>query len=186
MRHRYSTVLIVASLGAILSSATATTVSLSPKFNSGDGVYTTSTLGGRTVWQPAAGSSYLYFDVPASFPFVTGSPVYVKVTYFDAASGSVKVQYDSQTNAYKSSEIHTRSSAVGTGAFVASYHQLADSRFTGRENGAADFRINGYPPIDEVLLQDTPFAIPLFSWPSPSRGSHLTWDQLALTWIPRR
>src|SRR4029434_9420538 len=85
MPPRFSAALFFAALGGILSSATATTVSLSPKFNSGDGVYTTGTLGGRTVWQPATGGGYLYFDVPASFPFVTGSPVYVKITYFDAA-----------------------------------------------------------------------------------------------------
>jgi hypothetical protein len=106
--HRFLIALLLLLAGGIQ----AATQSLTPLFNSGDGTYVTTNLAGQNAWAPVSGSYYLYFNVPSSFYFVTGAPVYVRVTYYDRPSGKVSIQYDSTNGAYASSEAHTRSSAV--------------------------------------------------------------------------
>jgi len=144
---------------AVANSAWAASLSLSsPLFNGGDGVYVVTNISGQNAWKPVSGSSYLYFDVPASFTLAAGAPLYVQVTYYDQASGHVTVQYDSTNSAYASAETHVRSSCAGTLQFVSYEAALKNPRLTGRENGMADFRVSGYPPISRVVIQDTPFA----------------------------
>ena len=143
---------------ALVGGAQGASLSLTPLFNGGDGAYMTTNLGGQSAWKPVSGSYYLYFNVPLSFSFVTGSPIYVQVTYYDDVSGTVSVQYDSTNGAYASSEAHTRSSCVGSSQYVAACYQLAIPRFAGRQNGGADFRVCGYPPVQSVVVQDVPFT----------------------------
>jgi hypothetical protein len=124
--------------------ATAATTNLSPKAIGGDGVFSTQSFEGRTVWVPTI---YLYFDVPASFAFTSGVPVYVRIEYHDAGRGKLAVAYDStygDTTADKSraSEIHTRSSRVGANELVYSYQCFQSPRFGNRQNGSTDFRLS--------------------------------------------
>ena len=69
-------------------------LTLSP-FSCCDGQFTTAAAQGERVWRIAAGSNYLYFNVPSTFTFQAGLPVYVEVTYLDEGQGTVALQYDS-------------------------------------------------------------------------------------------
>ncbi len=136
--------------------ADVVTVDLAPLASGGDGAYSTETREGRTVWIPEY--NYLYFDVPDGFGFIPGQPVYVRVEYLDAGRGYLNCQYDSTygtstVDKYVSSEIHSRSSRVDSGAFVFSHKMLETPLFAGRQNGGADFRL--------VLLKsdEEPFAV---------------------------
>ena len=142
-------------------------VNLSP-FQFDDGQFIFTTIGGETVWQNISGHIYLYFDVPESFTFTPGSPVYVKVTYYDEAYGSVGLEYDSTRGStvpdiYYRSETHTRSSRVNSFTFVDSYHELLLPQFAGRQNGGADFRLyladgGGIPnSVKSVTVRNFPF-----------------------------
>jgi hypothetical protein len=140
-------------------------------FSCCDGQFTTAVVQGERVWRIAAGSNYLYFNVPSTFTFQAGSPVYVEVTYLDEGEGTVALQYDSTNgNAladfYVRSEAHTRSTRVQSGAFVRSYHQLLKPKLAGRQNGGADFRLAqpiGASPalsVRSVVIQNSPFDDP--------------------------
>jgi len=159
----------------------AASASLTPG-NFGDGQTIQTTINGQAVWQIASGSSYMYFAVPATFPVTVGAPLYLRVSYYDAASGTLNCQYDGTPGAYTSSEAHTRSSRVGTNQFVYGYQQLLSPQFAGRENGQSDFRFsvsaNGGVPLSvaSVVIQDTPFNDAQFQavlskpWLSPYTG----------------
>src|SRR6185369_10957764 len=69
------------------------TVSLTP-LSCCDGTFVTTNAGGQSVWQNTGSSAYMYFDVPGTFTFTSGVPVYVRVVYFDTAYGTVAIQYD--------------------------------------------------------------------------------------------
>ena len=153
--------LVLAGLFLVAQKAAAATTNLPPKNVGGDGVFSTQTFAGRTVWVP---TNYLYFDVPVSFAFTSGVPVYVRIEYHDAGSGKLAVQYDSTPgSAYLSAEVHTRSSRVGGAEFVYSYQCFKSPRFAGRENGTTDFRLNlsgsdGTPlRIASVQISTTPY-----------------------------
>jgi len=114
-------------------------------------------------------TNYLYFDVPASFAFTSGVPVYVRIEYHDAGSGKLSPQYDSTygdttADKYKAAEIHTRSSRVGGAEFVYSYQCFQSPRLANRQNGATDFRFtlsgsDGTPlRIASVQISTTPYA----------------------------
>src|SRR6266481_479581 len=75
------------------------TASLTPVYVPGDGKFVTTTIDSQTVWQSTNGNFYLYFDVPASFTFTTGMPVYVQVVYYDTGYGTLQLQYDSTYSA---------------------------------------------------------------------------------------
>src|SRR4051812_21248493 len=62
------------------------TVSLNP-LSCCDGTFVTTNAGGQTVWQNTGSSAYMYFDVPGTFTFTSGVPVFVRVVYFDSAFG---------------------------------------------------------------------------------------------------
>ena len=145
--------------------AAAATTNLAPKTIGGDGGFSTNIFAGRTVWVP---TNYLYFDVPASFAFTVGQPVYVRIEYHDGGSGKLSPQYDSNfgdttADKFRASEIHTRSSRVGGAEFVYSYQCFKSPRFAGRENGTTDFRLNlsgsdGTPlRIASVQISTTPY-----------------------------
>ena len=131
--------LLLCGYSCFVHTATAATISLTPKTIGGDGVFSTQSFEGRTVWVP---TSYLYFDVPSSFVFTQAVPVYVRIEYHDAGRGKVVVQYDSTPgSAYQNAELHSRSSRVGGDEFVYSYQCFRSPRLANRENGATDFRL---------------------------------------------
>jgi hypothetical protein len=152
----------------VTASPAQSVINLSPKSVGGDGLFSTSTFGGRSVWVP---TSYLYFDVPGSFAFTVGQPVYVRIEYHDAGRGKLAVQYDNNPgSAYQNTELHTRSSRVGGDEFVYSYHYFQSPRFAGRQNGATDFRLNlsgtdGTPlRIASVQISTNAFSDPQFAY----------------------
>ncbi|MCU0785550.1 MAG: glycoside hydrolase family 71/99-like protein [Verrucomicrobia bacterium] len=145
---------------------------LTPKSFSGDGGFSTNIFEGRTVWVP---TNYLYFDVPASFVFTQGVPVYVRIEYHDAGRGRLSVQYDSTygdttTDKYRAPEIHTRSSRVGGNEFVYSYQCFQSPRFANRQNGGTDFRLrlnssDGIPlRIASVQISTAPYSDAQFAY----------------------
>jgi autotransporter-associated beta strand protein len=133
-----------------------------------DGLYTQVTVAGQPAWQNTGTSRHLYARRPDSFGFTAGQPLYVRVTYFDDAEGLVDLQYDSQTNAYTTSPLHTRTTRVGSGRFVNGYFELPNVLFNKRQNGSSDFRIitgttsGAKVPVQRITLADTPFADPDF------------------------
>jgi hypothetical protein len=164
---------LLSSVGAMIwlqSARAADAVALAPN-SCCDGQFITANVGGEPVWQVASGNSYLYFDVPASFTFAPGAPVYVEVQYYDEGHGTLRLEYDStKGNAlpdfYSPAELHTRSSRVNSREFVHSYQQLLLPKFAGRQNGGADFRLTlnggGTVPLSvrSVTVQNVPFDDP--------------------------
>ncbi|NDV61586.1 hypothetical protein G0Q06_03905 [Puniceicoccales bacterium CK1056] len=121
------------------------TVSLVPDDYS-FGSFTVETVNGQDVWVATNANSYLYFDVPSSFSFVPGEPVYVEIEYIDDATGRLFVEYDSGYGSDPSdknydAEIHTRSSRLGTLEFVKSYQVFENPLFANRQGGGNDFRM---------------------------------------------
>jgi len=158
--------LLLCWLGLVTASPAQSVTNLSPKAIGGDGVFSTATFAGRTVWVP---TNYLYFDVPAAFAFTSGVPVYVRIEYHDGGSGKLSPQYDSTygdttADKYKAAEIHTRSSRVGGAEFVYSYQCFQSPRLANRQNGTTDFRFtlsgsDGTPlRIASVQISTTPYA----------------------------
>jgi autotransporter-associated beta strand protein len=141
-------------------------VDLTP-ISGGDGVYTQVTVAGQTAWQNTGTSRYLYARRPNSFAFTVGQTLYVRVTYFDDASGTIDLQFDAQTSNARNSTLHTRTTRVNSGRFVDCFFELPDVRFNKSLNGS-DFRIvtgttNGAKvPVSRITLSDTPFADPDF------------------------
>lgn len=149
---------------------------LTPVYVAYDGQITTNTVGGQTCWSDVSGFNDIYFQVPSSFT-VTGNPVYVKFSYYDSGVGYIAMKYDGKDpdgtiDHYTVTEAHSRSSRVGTGAFVTSYQQLLKPVLAGGENGGADLRLelsaaNGSGQLsiqaNSVVIQDTPFTDPQFA-----------------------
>lgn len=165
-------ILILCWLWLVTASPAQSVTNLIPKSVSGDGLFSTATFEGRTVWVP---TNYLYFDVPASFPFTVGQPVYVRIEYHDAGRGRLAIQYDSTygdttADKFRASEIHTRSSRVGGNEFVNSYQYFQSPRFANRQNGGTDFRLrlnssDGIPlRIASVQLSTAPYNDAQFTY----------------------
>ena len=158
----------------------ADTVNLTA-FSCCDGQFITTTVGGQTVWQNIPGSSFLNFNVPASFTFTSGVPVYVRVEYYDDGFGQMSLQYDSvSTGAYASSPRHVRTSRVNTKTFATAYYVLPSPALLNRQGTGADFRLGlgGTPPLSvkSATIQNFPFADPQFQivlsqpWLQPYSG----------------
>lgn len=157
-------------LSIVCLSSAADTMSLTP-FSCCDGLFKTLLLpGGQAVWQNTNGHIYLYFDVPGGFTFTPGSPVYLKVIFYDQGYGRVGVHYDSTkgdslADKYREAEEGQGASRLNSGSFVEAYYQLAFPRFAGRQNGGADFRLyladGGSTPLSvkSATIQDHPFKI---------------------------
>ncbi|HEY1011192.1 MAG TPA: carbohydrate-binding protein, partial [Herpetosiphonaceae bacterium] len=109
----------------------------------------------------------MYFNVPSSFPFTPGAPLYVRVDYYDDNGGRIGLEYDSAAAAFKQSEVHVRTSRVGGNQFASAYYQLRSPQLAGRQNGANDFRLTWSggatsPSVRAVQIQDAPFADAMF------------------------
>jgi hypothetical protein len=104
------------------------------------GSYTVESFDGRTVWVPDNTATQLFFQVPGSFNFVSGYPVYARIEYHDSGQGRLFAEYDSPINTYEDAEVHARSSRDGGDGFVYSYQLFENPQFNGGQAGATDFR----------------------------------------------
>ncbi|HYF64159.1 MAG TPA: glycoside hydrolase family 71/99-like protein, partial [Herpetosiphonaceae bacterium] len=165
---------------AVRAASAAAPLALTPS-SCCDGIVTQATVAGQPVWQIAAGSGFMYFNVPASFSFSVGSPLYLQVVYYDDNGGRIGLEYDSTDSAFQPAEVHSRTSRVGSGQFVSAYYLLRSPRLANRENGGNDFRLGAAggaasPSIRSVTIQDAPFADAMFQkalttpWLSPYAG----------------
>jgi autotransporter-associated beta strand protein len=161
---------IVACAAAVIGffgSARGAEVDITPN-STADGAYTQVTVGGQTAWQNTGTSRYLYGRRPNSFAFTPGQTLYVRVTYFDDAAGTVDLQYDAQTSSARTSTLTTRTSRVNTGRFVNGFFELPGVLFNKRMTGSSDFRIicgtttGAKVPVQRITLSDTPFDDPDF------------------------
>ncbi len=105
-----------------------------------DGKTASTEAGGRrcrqTVQRPD-GSRHMYFAVSPNVP--TSGKTYIAVTYFDGLQGSFRLQYDSQSGAYKDA-----SEAVpfsGTNTWKEAIFILPDIAFANRQKAESDFRL---------------------------------------------
>lgn len=115
---------------------------LTPDGDASNGAFITTTYQGQQVWETTDTRDQLYFDVPNGFEFTPGFPVYVLIEYVDSGVGRLLVEYDSiETELYKDSEVHARSSRVNTGEIVTSYQMLEFPRLDNRQSSDTDFRI---------------------------------------------
>lgn len=112
-----------------------------------DGSATIVKANGQSMWRIAGGSAayFLYFDVADDFgKSIAGGGVRILVTYLDATPGTLGLQYDSTDPAaamagtYKDA---TRVPTAGTGKVATAEFNLPDARFSGRQNGGSDFRL---------------------------------------------
>ena len=139
------------------------------------GSYSNSTVDGKPVWITDNSNYQLYFDVPGTFNFVPGQPVYVRIEYLDAGSGRIFAEYDSTlgsatANKFQDAETHSRSSRVGSGKFVYNYQQFKYPLFNGRQNGGNDFRFkvlgsDGTPlTVASVQISTQPYDDQMFQY----------------------
>ncbi len=166
------------------------TAELTPTPGNTEGSFVTTTFDGRTVWETTNPKSMLYFRVPDTFDFVVGSPVYVRIEYHDSGRGRFFAEYDSNlgtstSHRFWDSELHARSSRVGTGVFVNNYQMFESPLFDRRQNGSNDFRFqlsgsDGTPlRIAGVQISTQPFDDETFlyalsrPWRQPYTGQTL-------------
>jgi len=119
-----------------------------------DGQTFSTTNGGRDgrVLTGASDSLYIYFRLDDDFAHDVnaGLNAIIEVVYHDVGSGSLRVQYDSTTAAYKNSD---SVAMENTNEWRTARFYLDDALFGNRQNGASDFRITGSNiPIDRVRL----------------------------------
>jgi hypothetical protein len=111
------------------------------RLDTGDGVTTPVTVGGRDARSTTTGSPYMYFAVPNSLVPGGNYHAVVQIDYYDDGTGSWTLQYDSSDPAqkYKSTPPVAR---TNTDTWKTATFTVDDAGFTGRENGAADFRLS--------------------------------------------
>ena len=112
----------------------------------GDGPFTVGEQAGSPCWRTARHQPpcYLYFDVDNNFACPSGTPLEIQFEYLDAGTGPIVLEYDSTdarapvAGAYKPHPqvLHR----AGTGQWRQAVFPLNDARFSGRQNGEADFR----------------------------------------------
>ena len=106
-----------------------------------DGDTTPVTIGGRDARKNLDPSSdyYFYFNAHDYFAYQGNKPdVYISIDYYDTGTGSLTLQYDAASNAYKSGG---SVALTGTNTWKQFYYHVSDAYFGNRQNGGADFRI---------------------------------------------
>ncbi len=122
-----------------------------------DGQTVSTNLGGRDarMLTGATSSRYMYFRSDDDFAnqVNAGLNAIVEVVYFDSGTGSLNIQYDSTSAAYKPA---SPISLQDSGEWRTARFYLDDAYFGSRQNSNADFRILGDDiPIDQVrVLRD--------------------------------
>jgi hypothetical protein len=100
----------------------------------------TGTINGKTYWQTkkSVGTAYLYMNVDDGFLYNnTDQDVYVTVEYLDQGNGSIVLQYDSDSAAFKDAPLFTYENS---GQWKTYTFKLGDAKFANRANGS-DFRV---------------------------------------------
>ncbi|SFE40616.1 S-layer homology domain-containing protein [Paenibacillus catalpae] len=108
----------------------------------------TGEIGGKTYWKTnqtisptdhGANILYFYFNVSDSFLFDNSDQdVFVTVEYYDSGSGSMKLQYDAQSAAFKDAPEFTY---TNTNTWKKHTFKLGDAKFANGTNGG-DFRLH--------------------------------------------
>ncbi len=144
--------------------AQATVVSGQPGSHAGvnavyvaDGPFTAVQRDGRPCWQLPRHQPpfYLYFKVAEGFLRAGAGPIEIELEYLDEGKGQIELQYDSTDStapvdgAYKSYAPPVK--RTDTGEWRAAKFRLADARFSGSQNGMADFRF--YNAGDDLLVR---------------------------------
>jgi hypothetical protein len=101
---------------------------------------------GTSAWliPQHAPSYYLYFDVHESFKPSPGTPLEVQLDFWDQGAGQLLLEYDATDakaphgGAYKPHPDQVR--LTGSERWRTASFPIADARFTGGQNGEADFR----------------------------------------------
>ncbi|MBN1868412.1 redoxin domain-containing protein [Candidatus Sumerlaeota bacterium] len=147
---------------------------ISPMRSGGDGQYRTINIEGRPYFRTlkSQGSDYLYFDVSSAcgFSAATG-PLYVHVVYRDSGEGTLRLQYDSRSlvgghelRVYRPADRAFGEALRNRSEDREAVFVLSEPLFAGRQNGGADFRLDGQMidrplTVHKVWLRTTP---PLF------------------------
>jgi hypothetical protein len=154
-----------------------------------DGNTAAVTIGDRIARQNVNTNTdlYFYFGVSDSFAFQGSKPdVYIVVDYFDAGTGSLGLQYDSNTGSTLSAFYKSGGSVAltGSGTWKEKVFHVTDAYFGNRQNAGADFRISksggGHAYLDLVRMvapQHAPSlraartgSTVLLSWPASTVG----------------
>ncbi len=103
--------------------------------------------------------SYLYWYVNASeSQFLSAHTLYLTIRYYDQpAKGSISADYDSSIAGAPVNGAYENTGSVtlgGTAAWKTQTWTLKDASFQGKENGGADFRLDGTVgvAVSEVIL----------------------------------
>jgi hypothetical protein len=153
-----------------------------------DGPFVTTEVDGRRALElqrnPFGGANQLYMFVDDAA--ISGGPYQVKATisYRSPTAGSFAIQYDSQ----QSGSAYQRSTAVTIGAGQVNQWQTAtidipDIRFTNRQNGGADLRLNALANLPLAISAVRIDVVP----PSPpvtEVAMDFSGEPDGLTWIP--
>jgi hypothetical protein len=113
----------------------------------GDGNTTGAAIGGRSCRQNVNPSVdlYFYFNVSDTFAYLGSLPdLYLVVEYYDTGTGSLDLQYDSNTGSTLPAFYKNGGSVALTGSNTwkqKTFH-LTDAYFGNRQNAGADFRIS--------------------------------------------
>ena len=115
---------------------------------SGDGATAPATLGGKEcrAIQPTANQGrYVYFIVDDSFKWTDSMDVTVEVEYFDAAVGTLHLEFDGSDPNAPFNGAYTQSSETvqltGSKTWRTAQFRLNQARFLNSQNSSADFRL---------------------------------------------
>jgi hypothetical protein len=127
-----------------------------------DGLHAPMTVGGREGQgsKPGAGGGrYLYFVVDDSFKWADGMNATLEVEYFDAAAGTLGVEFDGSDESAPFSGAYSRSrnsvKLEGDKSWKTAQFRLDGARFLNSQNAGADFRLTIETPglvVGRVVL----------------------------------
>ncbi len=134
-----------------------------------DSDYTIQTVDGTKCYvlttNPFGADSYLYYIINASeTQFLSATTVYLTVRYYDASKGgTLSADYDSSDTSAPVNGAYENTGSItlgGTSTWKTQTWKLTNALFQGKENGNADFRLDGTPGVQiaEVILSLTPPA----------------------------
>jgi hypothetical protein len=134
-----------------------------------DGVFTTVTVGGTTVYESESlgGGAYaglMYFERPAGVTFAPGATLYMEVDYEDLGGpGRFGAQYDAVGNDFQVAGFALGGDVQNTGASRTAVFRLDNADLHGGENGGTDLRLTQPGPLQmhivEVRVSDQPTAL---------------------------
>ena len=135
----------------------------------------------------AAGDNYFYFNVSDAVIYNGSNPtLYLKVEYFDSASGQITPEYDSNSNAYTAA---ATVNLAGSNTWKEANWTLTNCKFANSQNAGADFRLsvgtaqNVY--IDKVTISKKPFTdTEPPAVPTNVQAAAKTPTAISLTWSP--